>query len=262
MNAKLWRGLVAGAAFLLASQAWAQGFNNGIPGGWECKGACGTSPANGVVTSPSGNSYGWVSTNGGVNDVALPGVGGSGEPTNGSTLRSVAFAAGAGDELAFRFNYVTSDGAGFSDYAWARLLDQSGNQVALLFTARTTEDGTVIPGFSMPQPAATLVPPSAVIVADATEWAPLGDSSGKCWDVGCGNSGWIESSYLIPQDGTFYLEFGVTNWDDEAYDSGMAFDGVTIAGVPVIPEPETYLMLVAGLALLAWRRQRDMTASR
>lgn len=257
MNNKFWSGIVALASFFAIGQAGAQGFNNGIPAGWECQGACGTSPANGVVTSPAGTSYGWVSTYGGVDDVALPGVGGTGSPTNGSTLRSVPFAAQVGDELSFRFNYVTSDGAGFSDYAWARLLDPSGNQVALLFTARTTVDGSVIPGFAMPEPAATLVPPSAVIVAGAPEWEPLGTSSGECWDVGCGYSGWIESDYLIAQAGTYVLEFGVTNWDDTAFDSGMAFDGVTIAGVPVIPEPEAYLMLVAGLALLGLRRRRE-----
>ena len=261
MNGKFLPVLAASAALFVIGQANGQGFNNGIPAGWTCQGACGTLPANGVVTSPAGTSYGWVSTRNGIDNVALPGVGGEGEGTNGSTLRSVAFDAAAGDELAFRFNYVTSDGAGFSDYAWARLLDPSGNQVALLFTARTTEGGSVIPGFSMPQPAATLVPPSAVIVPGGPVWEPLGASSGQCYDVGCGYSGWIESTYLLPQGGTFVLEFGVTNWNDTAYDSGMAFDGVTIAGVPVIPEPETYLMMAAGLALVGWRRWRDRNAS-
>ena len=89
-----------------------------IPIGWACIGSCGTLGANGVVTAPPGGAtYDYVTTNDGValaaQDLNL------GSETNGTTLTSVAFAANAGDPLAFYFNFVTSDGAGFADYGWA-----------------------------------------------------------------------------------------------------------------------------------------------
>src|SRR3712207_7556354 len=42
--------------------------------------------------------------------------------TNGSVLRSSTFTPTAGQTLSFTFNYITSDGAGFSDYAYVRLI--------------------------------------------------------------------------------------------------------------------------------------------
>ncbi len=231
--------------------------------GWACTGSCGTSGANGVVPlSPFAGStaYGWVSSVNGANGLGLAGIGGTGSATNGSRIRSGIFAATAGQTLSFYFNYVTSDGAGFADYAWARLLDSGGNQVALLFTARTTAGGNTVPGFSMPAPVATLVPPATPIVAGGPAWAPLGGSSGTCFDVGCGYTGWIQASYAIPTTGSYELEFGVVNWDDTAYDSGMAFDGATIGGNPIgpaaiatnVPTLNEYgLMLMAGLLALS-----------
>jgi hypothetical protein len=156
--------------------------------GWICTGSCGLSGANGVVTlSPfvGSTAYGWVSTTGGVAGLGLPGIGGTGSATDGSRIRSGIFAATAGQNLSFYFNYVTSDGAGFADYAWARLLDSGGTEVALLFTARTTTAANTVPGFSMPPPAATLVPPATPIIAGGPAWAPRGSSSGTCFAVGC-----------------------------------------------------------------------------
>jgi hypothetical protein len=66
----------------------------------------------------------------------------------------------------------------------------------------------------------------------------------------------VQSSYKIASAGQYYLEFGVTNWDDNNYQSGLAFDGVTLGGQPLpVPEPATYGMLGAGLGLLALRRR-------
>ena len=119
-------------------------------------GSAGTLGANGVVTLPPNGelSYGWVSTWGGAPGGGLPyivpGINGGIGNTNGSILRTDVFAATAGDGLQFYFNYVTTDGAGFADYAWARLLDTAYNEVALLFTARTKASGSIIPGFGMP----------------------------------------------------------------------------------------------------------------
>ncbi|GGY11796.1 PEP-CTERM sorting domain-containing protein [Massilia dura] len=240
--------------------AAAGGFDNGIPADWQCQGNCGAAGADGDVTlAPGGGtSYGYVTSESGVAGVSLPGVGGVGEATTGSRLLSNLFTAEAGQALDFKFNYVTSDGADYSDYGWARLLDASGAQVALLFTARTSPSGSAVPGFDMPAAAATLTPGQVGIVAGGPTWSPLGADSGDCYDAGCGYTGWVQSSYRIADAGNYYLEFGVTNWDDEEYQSGLAFDGVTLDGVPLpaVPEPATYGMMLGGLGLLAaWRRR-------
>lgn len=227
-----------------------------IPSGWTCAGACGTDGADGVVTlSPIGSSaYEYITTTGGTNGVgALAGVGGSGSPTNGSTLTTPVFSANASDPLNFDFNFVTSDGSGYADYAWAELLTSSGTSVAILFTARTASSGSIVPGFSMPTPAATLSPSAVDIIGGAPTWSPLGGYSGQCYAAGCGYTGWVGSSYSIAAAGSYYLEFGVTNWNDTSYDTGMAIDGVTVAGQEIpgqgsVPEPASLMLLASGIA--------------
>lgn len=257
---------LAASALVFTSTAFAAPmFDSGIPAGWTTVGNAGTLGANGVVSlAPSGGSqYGWVSTQNGVTGVALPGVGGVGVGTNGSTLRSTAFSADAGEALEFQFNYVTSDGAQYSDYAWARLLDTAFNEVALLFTARTSPSGSIVPGFSMPAPAATLIPASVPIIGGGPAWSPLGGSSGSCYSDGCGYTGWVGSSYAIANAGNYILEFGVTNWNDTLYDSGLAFDGITIGGDPITPVPEPASLALLSLGMLgigAARRRRGKAA--
>lgn len=225
-------------------------FDAGIPADWDCTGNCGVSGADGVVSSaPTGSlNYGWVSTDQGTTGVGLAGL----EGTDGSVLQSSLFSAESGDDLEFFFNYVTSDGAGYADYAWARLLDESLNEVAMLFTARTTESGNIVPGVGMPAPEATLNPGSVEIIAGGPAWSPLGADSTDCYDIGCGYTGWIQSNYNILTSGNYYLEFGVTNWTDTGYDSGLAFDGITVAGVAIAPVdvPEPGSLALLGLALL------------
>ncbi len=232
-----------------------------IPSGWTCSGSCGSDGADGVVTlSPTGNSqYQWVSTSGGLLGVgALPGVGGVGNPTNGSTLTTSMFSAAAGAPLNFYFNFVTSDGSGFADYAWAELLNSASTPVALLFTARTAPSGSIVPGFSMPPPSATLTPASVPIIGGGPTWSPLGGYSGLCYAAGCGYTGWVQSSYLIPTAGNYILEVGAVNWNDTAYDTGMALDGVTVAGTPITgtPEPQTMMLLGIGIATILVSRKR------
>jgi hypothetical protein len=253
-------GLLAVTFF--TGQANAGTFDAGIPAGWTCTGTCGASAADGVVPlSPGGGTrYGWVATTNSTAQVSLPGVGGEGEGSNGSTLRTAAFTSTAGSVLDFRFNYTTSDGAEYADYAWARLLDGSGNEAALLFTARTREGGNVVPGFAMPAPAATLMPANVAIIGGDTDWSPLGSNADECYDSGCGTTGWVQSKYTIGSAGTYRLEFGVTNWNDEDYHSGLAFDAIRLDGNPLpVPEPAIYAMLLAGMTILgaaAKRRQR------
>jgi len=255
-------GITAAVAMTLGGQtAAAQGFAGGIPADWTCLGNCGTLPADGVVTLAPGGSpaYGYVSTADGVNNVGVLNLG---DETNGSLLRSSAFSANAGDPLNFSFNYVTSDGSGYADYAWARLLNTSDlSQAALLFTARTHPTENIVPGTGMPAPDATLVPASVTVIGGGPTWSALGSSSGDCYSAGCGYSDWVNASYAFTALGEYVLEFGVVNWSDTAYDSGLAFDGITVAGNPItpvspIPEPGTYAMLLAGLGLLGWVGRR------
>jgi hypothetical protein len=238
-----------------------------IPSGWTCSGNCGSSGADGVVTlSPTGNSsYQWVSTTNGLDGVGVLATGAIGTETNGSTLATSVFSASAGTSLSFYFSYVTSDGAGFSDYAWAELFNSSKTPVALLFTARTEPTGSIVPGEGLPNPLATLHPGSVPIIAGGPTWSPLGSYSGACFDAGCGYTGWVNSTYTIPNAGDYYLEIGVTNWDDIKFDSGLAVDGVTVGGVPITPpepppvttpEPGTLALVSLGLAGLAARLRK------
>lgn len=162
-----------------------------VPSGWTCTGNCGSLGADGVVTAPpSGSStYQYVTTESGLSGVGALPSGTLGGETNGSTLTTSMFSANAGDALNFNFNCVTSDGAGFADYAWAGLFDSSNNLAALLFTARTLPTGDIVPGAGMPLPSATLTPSSVPIIGGGPAWSPLGSSSGSCFSSGCGYTG-------------------------------------------------------------------------
>jgi hypothetical protein len=232
-------------------------FADTVPAGWTCVGNCGSSGADGVVPlSPTGNSsYQWVSTNQGLIGVGVLPTGALGSETNGSTLATSLFSATAGDPLSFYFNYTSSDGAGFADYAWAGLFNSSNTLQALLFTARTTPSGDAVPGFGVPLPVATLTPSTVPIQDGLTTWSPLGPlSSGECFAVGCGTTGWVLSTFTITTTGNYYLKVGAVNWLDEEFDSGLALDGVSVAGVPITPppttapEPASLAMLACGLA--------------
>jgi hypothetical protein len=227
-----------------------------------CVGNCGTLGADGVVTAPpGGTTYSYVSTNGGVTGAGqLPGEGG----TNGSSYMTSVFSAAAGDDLNFWFNYVTSDGSGYADYAWAALLTSSLDPVAILFTARTQPTGTIVPGQDLPGVEATLNPSSVPIIPGGPAWSALGDDSGDCYDDGCGYTGWINSTYDIAAAGNYILAFGVSNWSDQAYDSGMAFSGITVGGKPVegaIPEPGTWAMMLMGFGAVGFAMRRRKLVS-
>lgn len=234
-----------------------------------CIGNCGSAAPNGDVTAPPeyGPNYSYVSTNGGQTGAGqIAGIGG----TNGSEFVTDSFNAAAGDALNFYFNYITSDGAGFSDYAFAQLLTAELVPIAFLFTARTQPSGDTSPGFGLPANASTLTPLTSAIIGGAPDWAQLGADSGECYDVGCGYTGWIGSSYIIQNDGSFVLRLGVTNFSDAQFESGLAFAGITIDGIEIptpgtgaVPEPSTWAMMLLGFGMigLSLRHRRRMEGS-
>ena len=133
------------------------------------------------------------------------------------------------------------------------------------FTARTTPSGSTVPGFGMPAIAAgvTLNPSPVTIIGGAPNWSPVDFA---CYSTGCGYTGWIEMTYTVATAGTYNLTFGVVNWADSAYQTGLAYDGAVIGDTPIpnpgVPEPATWAMLIAGFGLVGatMRRRRTVAA--
>ena len=254
---------ILGVCLTIPALSATAGFESGIPAGWTGVGNFGTiTGVNGdVVTPPNGStSYGYVTTVGGVNGSTPFGITGT---RRGSNLQSTVFTAAAGDPLNFYFNYITSDGSGFADFGYAQLLNAADlTQAALLFTARTQPSGNIIPGFGLPAIDATV--PIATIIANQTNWSPLGSDSGRCVTAGCGQTGWVLSAFNIAVAGSYLLEFGVANFSDNAFDSGLAFDGITVAGVPItppseVPVPAALPLMASALAAFGLSRRRTST---
>lgn len=273
---------LAGACLALAASAGHTA--NVVPPGTQadgsCLGQCGTSALQGdLQASPLAHSQvGFVSTAGaavyGVSPLQLDSNSrGNGSENNGSAWRSGSFNANAGDPLNLQFNYFSTDGKGYDDHAWARLLNASDlSLVAWVFTARSSNSGTkgIVPGDVVDKSA--FDPKNTLLnyddhdfnsqdASDPVNWAMLGASNQSCWSDnanGCGYTGWLHSRHSFTAGGPYVLEVGVVNWGDTAYDSALAFDfqGLTSA----VPEPSTALTLWGGLASLAFlarrRRQR------
>ena len=84
-----------------------------------------------------------------------------------------------------------------------------------------------------------MTPSSTPIIGGAPAWDPLGGSSNTCYGDGCGYTDWIHSTYNIADAGNYYLLFGVTNWLDFQFDSGMAISGATVGGTPIVCPDDT-----------------------
>ena len=243
---------------------------------WVCTGSCGSLAQDGDVTlSPLGNAkYGYVSTGYseafGVSPLSLS-DNKVGAETNGSRIVSGAFSANADDSLNIQFNFVSTDGNGYDDYAWARVVNAGDNSlVAWIFTARATNSGSnkIIPGDVVGSaefnPRDTLTNYADYEFNSKTaDWSALGSSNNICWQTdakGCGYTGWLESSFKFAQTGSYKLEIGVTNWGDTAYDTGLAFDFQNLNDSRIaapVPEPGSASLFLAGLCLLgvaAYRR--------
>lgn len=255
---------------------------------WNCVGTCGSSGADGDVTlSPLGNTaFGFVTTDStatGVSPLDLSETDSKGNvfgETTGSSITSAAFSAGAGEVLSTWYNFVSTDGKKYEDYAWARLVNAADNSTAAwLFTSRSSNSGTgnIVPGAVVDNKTFDV---TSVITNYATysfnerpladslgnpmtpvNWSPLGPDNGTCWDTnatGCGFTGWLNSQVTIGAAGSYKIEIGVTNFGDDLYHSGLAFD---MAGLTApVPEPGALPMLLSSLAVLGAlarrRRQR------
>ena len=227
---------------LLAAPVLLAGLFMALPAqGATCIGSCGSNAGvvdGDVVPSPvSFGKYDWVSTFGGQSGAAQIGSQYSFDATNGSELISDSFFGAAGQQVSFWFNYITSDGTGmFADYGFAQLVNVNTNEATNLFTARTHPTASIVPGDNMPPLGATLSPGTVTVLPGLTNWSPLGGSSGNCYNgqgQGCGQSGWVFSSYTIEESATYQLRFGAANWGDQAFDSGLAFSGLLLDGATI-----------------------------
>lgn len=236
-----------------------------------CNGYCGFASPNGVVSAPpiGDENYNFVSTFGSEFGAGqINGVGAGGEFATGSEFTTSLFTASAGDKLNFFFNYVTSDGFGdFADYSFGELLSD-GEHAAWLFTARTLPDGIVSSGPDLPLNEAALSPEFSSLIPGGPEWDQLGGWSQACGGEGCGYTGWVGAEYDIVSEGNYSVRFGVTNYGDAQYDSGLAFTDfvLTSGGVSAVPEPSSWAMMlfgfgVVGLMSRSRRRLRPFIAS-
>ncbi len=218
------------------------------------------------------------------------------EQTNGSKTTSTSFAGQAGDVLTLYFNYVSTDGLLYRDYAWARLVESGTDATAAwLFIAQSGNapdgDGTsdyvhdkvlklqIDPILADQDQDAVLNGGRPIVGMPAGSinvWAPLQEPDGQCWakdpqTSSCGATGWVESVYELEAGGTYHLEFGVMNWGDENYQSALAFDfdglapGQFLPPITVydVPEPRSAAALfaaVVGLTGLAQRRKPGAAA--
>lgn len=205
--------------------------------------------------------------------------------TNGSAMVSPVFTANPGQFLRFDFAFITNDGTmTFSDWAAAFLLpvDALGNPTGAsslnLFTARTSDNNQVVPGFGFSSFPTGLVlsPTTATLQGDtfclngltggtdcadssATQFGPYRypvDPANPDPTLIGGSAPWVDATFNFDAltAGTYELVMAVGNVGDEVYSTGLLFGGQSITGgSPAedpedVPEPGTITLL--GIALM------------
>jgi hypothetical protein len=90
----------------------------------------------------------------------------------------------------------------------------------------------------------------AVVNGQVTVLASIENGGIEVGDYG--HTGWQSFSYTLPADGTYTVGFGVVNVADMAVDSMLFLDNQPgdARAISAVPEPGTYAMLFAGLALI------------
>ena len=108
-----------------------ESFESGIPGTWPSTGTVGTSGTTTNIAATDASLFATMLTPGVATTVF--------EGTGGSTLESSSFEALAGDVLSLDFNFLTTDGAGFTDFMFIQLIDATtSDAVATLANVNTT----------------------------------------------------------------------------------------------------------------------------
>jgi PEP-CTERM motif-containing protein len=208
--------------------------------------------------------------------------------TNGSAMVSPVFTANPGQVLRFDFAFITNDGTmTFSDWAAAFLLpvDALGNPTGAsslnLFTARTSDNNQVVPGFGFSGFPSGLVLSPTTSTLQGNTFCLNGLTGGTdCTDPGAtqfgpnrypypgdpsipdpiligGSAPWVDATFNFDAltAGTYELVMAVGNVGDEVYSSGLLFGGQSITGgSPAedpedVPEPGTITLL--GIAMVA-----------